>query len=129
MMKKPFSFILDTAPRTKKNHGQSVTLKNGRRLMLPSKAYVAFEKAVLEQLDKNPVVKEPISEPINLKCIFYKDKAYRSDLVGYLQAIQDALVKAGVLEDDNSYIVDTVDGSRVELDREYPRIEVTITYK
>lgn len=97
--------------------------------MLPSKAYIQFEKAVLKQLEETPVVQESIGEPINLKCIFYKDRAYRSDLAGYLQAVQDVLVKAGVLEDDNTYIVETVDGSKVELDRENPRIEVTITYK
>ena len=72
---------------------------------------------------------EPIDKPINLCCIFYKDKNYKSDLVGYLQAIQDAFVKAKFLLDDNSNIVSSTDGSRIELDRNNPRIEVKITWK
>ena len=35
-------------------------------------------------------------------------------------------MKARVLEDDNSKIVAAHDGSRVELDREKPRVEIEI---
>lgn len=122
-------FILPVKPRTKKNHSQLVTLKTGRQMLLPSKTYKEFEKEVLAYVKKHPELKLKINEPINLECHFYKDKNYKSDLVGYLQAIQDALVKAEVLEDDNHTIVESTDGSRVYLDRQNPRIEVFIAFK
>ena len=121
-------FTIPVRPRTKKNHGQLVTLKNGRQMMLPSKSYKEFEKEVLNFIKAHPELKLHIDEPINLECHFYKDKNYKSDLVGYLQAIQDALVKAEVLVDDNTNIVATTDGSFVELDRNNPRVVVRITY-
>ena len=72
------------------------------------------------------IPKVPVDCPVNLKCIFYKEKDYKGDLVGYLQAIQDTLVKAKVLLDDNHKIVASTNGSKVFLDREHPRIEIEI---
>jgi hypothetical protein len=39
------------------------------------------------------------------------------------------LVDAQVIKDDNSSIVASHDGSRVEYDRDNPRVEITITAK
>ena len=126
---KEFKFTIPVKPRTKKNHSQLVTLKTGRQILLPSKTYAEFEKAVKKWYNEAPdnIQNIYVDYPINLKCLFYKEKNYKSDLAGYLQAIQDTLVKVGMLEDDNHYIVESTDGSRVYLDRENPRIEVTIT--
>lgn len=130
-MSKTEKFTIPVVPRTKKNHGQLVTLKNGRQMMLPSKSYLAFEKAVKDwyKIAGEDVQKIHITTPCNLKCIFYKDKNFKSDLVGYLQAIQDVLVKLRMFEDDNHYIIESTDGSRVYLDMENPRIEIEITTK
>ena len=118
-------------PRTKKNHMQLVTLKTGRQMLLPSRQYKEFEKEVVEVVDdlrmKECIGLTAIGYPINLKCTFYKEKDYKADLTGYLQAIQDALVKAKVLADDNHKIVASTDGSKVYLDRNNPRIEIEIT--
>jgi Holliday junction resolvase RusA-like endonuclease len=48
-------------------------------------------------------------------------------MVNLMEATLDILVDAGVLADDNSRIVVSHDGSRVMLDRENPRAEITIT--
>lgn len=120
-------FTLPIAPRTKKNHSQLVTLKNGRQMLLPSKSYKEFEKDVCSWVKLNMNEIEPISSPVNMACRFYKDKDYRSDLPGYLQAICDALVKANVFTDDNHKIICSTDGSEVLLDRKNPRIEIEIT--
>ena len=96
--------------------------------MLPSKQYKEFEKRVMEWTEANFGNLEPITTPINLSCKFYKDENYKADLLGYLQAICDALVKAGLIADDNHNIVQSTNGSEVFLDRTNPRIEVEITF-
>lgn len=48
------------------------------------------------------------------------------DLSNLLESTCDILVLYGVLQDDNSRIVCSHDGSRVLLDRENPRAEITI---
>lgn len=127
-------FTLPIKPRTKKNHMQLVTLKTGRQMLLPSKAYKQFEKEVLNFVADNPLIiksneefKLPIQEQINLKCLFYKEKDYKADLAGYIQAIQDVLVKAGVIIDDNHKVIVSTNESKVFLDRDNPRIEIEIT--
>ena len=121
-------FTIPVKPRTKKNHSSIVRLNNGKTLLLPSKQYREFEQEVIKYLNVHfKHDSKPISKRSNLKCIFYKDKNYRSDLMGYMQAIADVLVKAKILEDDNSNIVFSTDGSRVFLDKDNPRIEVEIT--
>ena len=119
-------FTIPVKCRTKKNHGQIVHTKTGRHVVLPSPQYKEFEKEVIQYVTSEFGNIEPIDFKCNLKCIFYKDRNYQSDLVGYLQAIQDALVKAGILKDDNTNIVTTVNGSEVRYDKENPRIEVEI---
>ena len=120
-------FTIPVKCRTKKNHGQIIHTKSGRHIMLPSPQYKEFEKQVVEYITNHFGNMQPIDFPINLKCVFYKDADRKSDLVGYMQAIQDALVKAGFIEDDNHTIVKSTDGSEVLLDRKNPRIEVEVT--
>ena len=50
----------------------------------------------------------------------------RVDLCNLLEATCDLLVHHGVLEDDNSAVVVSHDGSRVLYDKEHPRTEVFI---
>ena len=119
-------FTIPVKCRTKKNHGQIIHTKSGRHILLPSPSYKEFEKEVIKYVTAEFGNIEPIDFKCNLKCIFYKDRNYQSDLVGYLQAIQDALVKAGLLKDDNTNIVNTVNGSEVRHDKNNPRIEVEI---
>jgi Holliday junction resolvase RusA-like endonuclease len=122
--KKEIKITLPFAPRTKKNHSQVIRLGSSFKV-LPSKAYIALEKQCCKYLAMN-WKQATIDTPINLECHFYKEADRKGDLVGYLQAIQDILVKANVIADDNHKIVESTDGSRVHLDRDNARIEVII---
>ena len=48
------------------------------------------------------------------------------DLTNLLEAIDDILVSYGVLSDDNFTVIVSHDGSRVYIDKENPRTEITI---
>lgn len=58
--------------------------------------------------------------------MYYMATRRKVDLANLIEATCDILVKAGVLADDNSKIVAAHDGSRVELDRKNPRVEIEI---
>lgn len=64
---------------------------------------------------------------VNVKALFYMPTHRKVDLVNLLQALLDILVKYSVIEDDNSKVVVSVDGSRVLYDKENSRTEVEIT--
>lgn len=117
-------FTIPIPPRSKKNHGQIITV-HGRPMMLPSKQYLAYEKECGKYLAG--IVEETIDCPINIKAIFYMDTHRKVDLVNLEQALCDVLVKHKVIKDDNNTIVVSMDGSRVGYDRESSRTEVEIT--
>lgn len=117
-------FTLDIIPVTKKNHSQIITVK-GRPILIPSKQYKQFETDCIKLIPKE--YKQKINYPVNIKCLFYMPTRRRIDLTNLLSAIMDTLVKAEVIEDDNSNIAAGHDGSRVYYDKEKPRIEIEIS--
>ena len=116
-------FTLDVVPRTKKN-SQQIIFAKGRRLIIPSKLYQQFEKDCLSQIEDS--LRKNISSPVNIKAVFYTKERRRVDLTNLLEALDDMLVKAEVIEDDCRDIIASHDGSRVYYDKENPRIEVEI---
>lgn len=115
--------ILYGKPITKKNSGRIIT--NGKRpFLLPSKQFVNYEKDCKRQITGKYRV--GIDYPVNLKALYYMPTRHRVDLTNLLNATNDILVDCNVLEDDNSRIVVSHDGSRVLYDKENPRTEIYI---
>lgn len=113
-------FIIPIEPRTKKN-SQRIIVVNGRPIIIPSKQYEEFEQAALWYIEKIG-----IDYPVNVKALFYMKTKRRVDLTNLLEALDDVLVKGGMLVDDNCNIIRSHDGSRVLYDKQNPRIEVVI---
>lgn len=121
-------FTLEGPPRTKKNSPQVVPGARFPRV-LPSKAYrtwhaeqrVRFD-AQLRALQASARV--PIGRPVWLKAIFYRDRNGVGDLTNFESGLEDFLQDVGVLVNDR--FVRSKDGSRLEVDRARPRIEVTL---
>lgn len=116
--------IIPITPVTKKTHQQIVKVK-GRLMVIPSKQYREYEKACAEYIPMIPF--STIDYPVNVKCLFYMPTHRRVDIVNLQESILDVLVKYGVLKDDNSNIVASMDGSRVLYSKENPRTEIEIT--
>lgn len=110
-------------PRTKKNSARIMRTRSGSPFVAPSKAYTDYESACLWQIR---VPHAPLSARVNVRCVYYMATRRRVDLANLIEATTDILVKARVLEDDNSKIVAGHDGDRVELDRKNPRVEIEI---
>lgn len=120
------NFTIDIAPRTKKN-SQQIFYKKIKGKKVPfiscSELYKQYEKDCEPFLPKV----DSINYPINLKCVYYMPTRRKVDLNNLLEATTDMLVYYKVLEDDNSLIVCSHDGSRVYYDKESPRTEIEIT--
>lgn len=119
-------------PRVKKNN-QSVVLARSRGgkyypKKIDTPAYKVWHKDAIPQVNLQKPSFE-IDYPINLACKFYMDTAVKVDLSALYEGIQDVLVELNVLTDDNYKIVASHDGSSVEVDKENPRMEITITAK
>lgn len=131
------------APTVKKNN-QRVAFNGRFSTKYNTQTYKNWEKSAFEQLAIQKLkhrITEPIAGPVNLRCVFYMPTARRVDLSALYEGIQDVLAskdkydKQGrlkrtglyILEDDNYNVVAGHDGSRVRIDREHPRMEITIT--
>jgi Holliday junction resolvase RusA-like endonuclease len=100
-------------------------MAGGRPVLLPSKPYKEYREVCMWKIPGWQ--KTRINEPVNLQCVYYLGTKRRVDLCNLIEATCDILVDAGVIADDNSKIVVSHDGSRVKLDRDNPRAEITIT--
>lgn len=116
-------FVVPIVPVTKKN-SQRIIMRGGRPMILPSEKYKEYESLALWFIPKRGV---PIDFPVNVKCIFYMPNNRLCDLTNHLESIDDVMVKAGLLKDDNYKILVSHDGSRVLVDKNNPRTEVEIS--
>ena len=116
-------FTVPITPVTKKN-SQRIAVRGGRPIILPSEKYKEYESIALWYIPKRG---EAIDFPVNVKCIFYMPNNRLCDLTNHLESIDDVMVKAGLLKDDNYKIIASHDGSRVFVDKDNPRTEVEIT--
>lgn len=133
MLKKRLIIFVYGNPRVKKNN-QRVVFTGRYPKKINTKAYQKWEQEALPQLQQalfalKSQSLDNIDYPINLQCKFYMQTRQRVDLSALYEGIQDLLVKVGILADDNFNIVASHDGSGVFLDREKPRMEITITNK
>lgn len=119
-------FTLPVRPATKKNSGQ-IVMRGKYPVLLPSKQYLAFEKECLPYLNHVKANAGVINYPVNIECQFFTQTKRRIDLSNLLNAIDDAMVKSGLIVDDCRDIIAAHDGSRVFHDKYNPRIEVKIT--
>lgn len=117
-------FTIPLAPVSKKNSQQILTNKaTGRSFISPSKVFKDYEKAALWYVPRKGL---KIDYPVGVKCLFYMPTLRPCDLTNLTEAVDDVLVTAGLLADDNYGIINNHDGSRVLYDKENPRTEIYI---
>lgn len=121
-----YEAVIPIEPRSKKNSQQiCINSRTKRPFVKQNDKYIQFEKDCGFFLKHKPPA--PIDYPVNVKCIFYRSTRIRCDLVNLQEAILDVLTRYGIIQDDNFNIVATMDGSTVLIDKDNPRIEITIT--
>lgn len=114
--------VIPLNPVTKKNSLRVVQTTYGKPRVLPSEQFERYEKAALKLLPK----RRTIDYPVNVRALFYMATRRKVDLTNLLEALDDVLVKGGIIADDNSRLIVSHDGSRVLCDKSNPRTEVTI---
>jgi len=118
-------FVIGLNPASKKNGQNIIKGKNGKPIIVQNDRYKDYEKKCKQFM---PKLDEPISTPCEVTALFYRKDRRRCDLTNLQAALDDCLVKYGVLADDNYNVLFSHDGSRVFVDKDSPRTEVTIRY-
>ena len=120
------AFVIALNPASKKNSQQIVYPKGRKPVVVQNEIYKKYEKACKKWCEG--LVDEPINAPCEVTALFYRKDRRRCALTNLMAALHDVLVKYGVVKDDNFTIIYSVDGSRVFVDPERPRTEVTIKW-
>lgn len=119
-----FKFTIPLTPVSKKNSQQiMINRVTGKPFIIPSKYSKEYEESAAWFIPKG----QTISTAVNVKCLFYMPTNRKCDLTNLLEAVDDIMVKCGLLADDNFTVIQSHDGSRVLYDKENPRTEVYIT--
>ena len=127
-------------PAVKKNSKKVGRISRGKRrgqvAVFSSDSYQRWEKNAIEyvkasvarhRLLRTPdVYRLPYKTRVHITASIFVGDERRRDLTNLLEGPLDVLVKAGVIIDDNWKIVNNLDGSRVYLDRDNPRVELLI---
>lgn len=116
--------VIGLTPITKKTHQQIIRV-HGKPIVIPSKQYRKYEKDCAPFL--LPYAHQNIKDRVNVCCKYYMPTKRRVDITNLLQSTMDLLVAYGILADDNSNIVASMDGSRVLYDKTFSRTEIEIT--
>jgi Holliday junction resolvase RusA-like endonuclease len=107
---------------SKKNSKQIVYVKQ-RPLVIPSSNYTKWHKQALSQL----LGQKPITTPIErVDLTFYPSTKRRADATNKAESAMDLLVDAGIIEDDNWFVIPEVRTKLGEVDRQNPRVQIEI---
>lgn len=114
-------------------HGQPVTKKNskriidtgGRKILLPSKAFLDYQENCLWQITGRHVGK--IHGPVNVEYVYHMGNERSADLDNLVVGTNDILTAGKVLQDDGRQFIRGIKASFGETDRDRPRVEITIT--
>lgn len=116
-----------------KKSSQRIIMRNGRRIIIYSKAYDDLRKRVLpglrelrDSLEKLGITLGTKDSELHVRAVAHAGKGTEPDLSGVLETIGDILQDGGVIENDRW--VKSWDGSRVYThDKDHPRVELDIT--
>ena len=113
--------VIPGPPVTKKN-SQVARCVNGKPVVIPSKAYRAYEKMALKAL--LACHRTEVSGPVMVTVRYWLKDKRRPDLNNLLAATADILQKAGVIVDDRDIV--SWDGSRIMGVSPKPRAEILV---
>ena len=113
--------IFKGIPPAKKN-AKRVVYAKGRMLFIPSAQHKAWEEEALYTVKR---IKNKYTTCF-IGISFYPPDKRRRDMSNSAESVYDILVKAGILKDDNMFLLQKTECSFMKVDKENPRTIVGI---
>ena len=117
------SIVLGGRIPSKKNSKQIIRRGN-RSMLVSSRAHSIWHTDSMWQLKEQRT--RPMEGKIGIEMMFYFPDKRRADLTNKAESIMDLLVDAGIIEDDNANVCPEVLLRFGGVDRERPRVEVSL---
>ncbi len=121
-MKNKLKIVFQGIPPSKKNSKQWI-FRGGRRYLVPSENHNAWHEENMWLLKK---VKSKFETVSIIKIVFYPKDKIRRDLTNVTESLMDILVDAGIIKDDNWFVVAEINLKLGEVVSENARVELEI---
>ena len=125
-------YVIPLDPKTKKNSHRiagcgprcPVCGKYSKQFVRNADKTTEFAFSAAKYLHPKPA--KPLNGPVHLIYRIYTGTKHRKDDLNLYEALDDILVKNGILKDDDRNTIRNRDGSRVFYDKDNPRAEIMI---
>lgn len=122
-------FVLLGRCPSKKNSREQITVR-GRRINVPNWNYQKWEKMAVGEIARQAYRQPPLSgELLGVEFVFWMADNRKKDLSNAAEGCLDAMVKAGVVPDDCWQEIPHVFLHCEGIDKENPRVEITMVCK
>ena len=111
-------------PVTKKNSRRIFDRGDGKKVVLPSKAYLEYMESCLWQI--GGTYRKKITGPVSVDYTYHMATDHSADLDNLVVGTNDILVSGEVLEDDGKRIIREISARFGENDKNDPRVEIEI---
>ena len=109
-----------------KKNSRIIVCRGKYPLSLPSKKYTEWHKDAGEQLIKQVIDPIHIVEECKITLTLFAPDKRKADLTNKAESVMDLLVDYGIIEDDNWFVVGSLQLVFGGVDRENPRVEIII---
>lgn len=116
--------IPGNVPSQKNGKSIAVNRKTGSRFIRSNDRVLAWQKMAQIELVSQFKGFNVTDYPISITLVFFYDNRRRHDLDNSCAGTMDALVKAGVIVDDNVNYVDCITLQYGGIDKQNPRVEI-----
>jgi len=107
-----------------KKNSRNIFCRGGRPINIPSKNYADWHEEQMWLMKKVKVKKR--LDHAKIQIVIYPGTNRKADLTNKAESIMDLLVDAGILQDDNWFVCETVVLAFGGVDRANPRAEILI---
>lgn len=109
---------------SQKNGKEIAMRKDGTRFVRSNDRVKTWQNAAIQELQIQFMGYVVTGYPIDLTLIFFFDNKRRHDLDNAASGVLDAMVKAGIIEDDNVNFVQCLALQYGGIDKTNPRVEI-----
>ena len=102
-----------------------MTCRGNRPILISSPAYATWHETQMWILKDHKIRKQVPKTIKSMKLNFYAPDSRKTDLTNKTESIMDLFVDAGLLKDDNWYIIPQLILNFCGVDRTNPRVEIT----